>query len=277
MRDTPGWNLDGFRNVVSIIARVEPGEEVAAAAQASAALERRVSLVGLDGGDVAPTERRIAYALAGVSVLVLVIGLANAATLLLVRGTRAPARVGHPRGPRARRADGSLPGSCSRPRSSRRWQRRGALVLSSWLGEAVRRLLLAGVIENDGLTPRTFLLALAAGLGALVLAAVIGRCSYRATCGRRSVGRRLRRASQPRLPDAALVQTTLSVVLIAGAGMLRPQSVQPDGAGLRDAPERRRPGRLRAGTRYGRGSGRDLQVGARARAVDARRRSRRRS
>ena len=43
----------------------------------------------LGGFDAAsPTERRIAFALAGVSVLVLVIGLANAATLLLVRGTR---------------------------------------------------------------------------------------------------------------------------------------------------------------------------------------------
>ena len=27
MRDTPGWNRDGFRNVVSIIARVEPGAD----------------------------------------------------------------------------------------------------------------------------------------------------------------------------------------------------------------------------------------------------------
>ena len=27
MRDTPGWNLDAFRNIVSIIARVEPGED----------------------------------------------------------------------------------------------------------------------------------------------------------------------------------------------------------------------------------------------------------
>ena len=88
MRNAPGWNLDAFRNVVSVIGRVEPGQEVAAAAQATTALERRVTLVGLAGGDVAPAERRIAYALAGVSILVLIIGLANAATLLLVRGTR---------------------------------------------------------------------------------------------------------------------------------------------------------------------------------------------
>jgi len=80
----PGWNLDAFRNVVSIIARVEAGDEMAAAAQASAALERRTSLVGLGGGEVAPAERRIAYALAGVSILVLIIGLANAGRLAAV-------------------------------------------------------------------------------------------------------------------------------------------------------------------------------------------------
>ena len=40
----------------------------------------------IGGGDVTATEQRIAYWLTGVSVLVLLIGLANAATLLLVRG-----------------------------------------------------------------------------------------------------------------------------------------------------------------------------------------------
>ncbi len=219
MRDTPGWNLDTFRNIVTIIARIEPGEDVAAVAQASAALERRVSLVGLGGGEVGPTERRIAYALAGVSLLVLVIGLANAATLLLVRGSR-------------RRRESAIRTALGATRG-RLFARilfeaailatmatAGALALSSWLGEAVRRLLLAGVIENDGLTPRTLLLALAAGLGALVLAAVTGALQLprhlRAgdLSGAGSDARRSRA-----YPMLLLVQTTLSVVLLAGAGM----------------------------------------------------------
>jgi predicted permease len=219
MRDTPGWNLDGFRNIVSIVARVEPGAEVAAAAQASAALERRVSLVGLDGGEVAPTERRIAYALAGVSFLVLVIGLANAATLLLVRGTRRRRELairtalGATRGRLFSRIvlEATILASLATA---------GALALSSWLGEAVRRLLLAGVIENEGLTPRTLLLALAAGLGALALAAVTGMLQLPRHLRAGDLSGASADAQRSRAyPMLLLVQTTLSVVLIAGAGM----------------------------------------------------------
>ncbi len=222
MRDVPGWNRDSFRNFVSIIARVEAGEDAAAAQQASAALERRVSLVvlgGLDGGDVAPTERRIAFALAGVSVLVLVIGLANAATLLLVRGTRRRresairAALGATRGRLFARVllEATILASMATA---------GALVLSSWIGEAVRRLLLAGVIENEGLTLRTVLLAFVAGVAALALAAFVGllqlpRHVRSGDLSGAGSGARRSRA----YPMLLLVQTTLSVVLIAGAGM----------------------------------------------------------
>ena len=219
MRNVPGWNLDALRNVVSVIARVEPGEEVAAAAQATTALERRVSLVGLGGGDVAPTDRRIAYALAGVSVLVLIIGLANAATLLLVRGTRARrasairAALGATRGRLFRHV--VLEAAILAVTATG-----GALVLSSWLGEGVRRLLLTSVIETDGLTSRTFLAALAAGLATFAIAAVVGllqlpRQVRTADLSGASHGVRRSRAYTMLL----LVQTTLSVVLIAGAGL----------------------------------------------------------
>ena len=218
MRDVPGWNRDAFRNFVSIIARVEAGDDVAAAQQASAALDRRVSLVVL-GGDVAPTERRIAYALAGVSVLVLVIGLANAATLLLVRGTRRRresairAALGATRGRLFARVllEAAILTSMATA---------GALVLSSWIGEAVRRLLLAGVIENEGLTLRTVLVAFVAGVAALALAAFVGllqlpRHVRSGDLSGAGTGARRSRA----YPMLLLVQTTLSVVLIAGAGM----------------------------------------------------------
>ncbi len=219
MRDVPGWNRDAFRNFVSIIARVEAGEDEAAALQASTALERRVTLVGLDGGDVAPTERRIAYALAGVSILVLLIGLANAATLLLVRGTRRRresairAALGATRGRLFARVllEAAILSAMATA---------GALMLSSWIGEAVRRLLLAGVIENEGITRRTLLVACAAGFAALALAALVGllqlpRHIRSGDLSGAGSGARPSRA----YPLLLLVQTTLSVVLIAGAGM----------------------------------------------------------
>jgi hypothetical protein len=77
-------------NIAAIVVRLKQGETPAAAsAQAGSAIERkdrRVTLSPIGGGDVTATEQRIAYWLTGVSVLVLVIGLANSATLLLIRG-----------------------------------------------------------------------------------------------------------------------------------------------------------------------------------------------
>ena len=219
MRETPGWNLDSFRNVVGIVARVEEGQDVAVTAQASVALDRGVSLVALDGGEVAPAERRIAYALAGVSILVLIIGLANAATLLLVRGTRQQREaairtaLGATRGRLFAQvlAEASILAVISTA---------GALALASWLGEVVRRVLLAGVIENEVFTLRTIVVAVAAGLGALALAAAVGvaqmpRHVRAGDLSGASYGARRSRA----YPMLLLVQTTLSVVLMAGAGL----------------------------------------------------------
>ncbi len=183
------------------------------------ALDRGVSLVTLDGGEVAPAERRIAYALAGVSILVLIIGLANAATLLLVRGTRqhreAAIRtaLGATRGRLFAQvlAEASILAVISTA---------GALALASWLGEVVRRVLLAGVIEHEVFTLRTIVVAVAAGLGALALAAAVGvaqlpRHVRAGDLSGASYGARRSRA----YPMLLLVQTTLSVVLMAGAGL----------------------------------------------------------
>ena len=219
MRETPGWNRDSFRNVVSVVARVDVGQNVAATAQASTALDRGVSLVTLDSGEVAPAERRIAYALAGVSILVLVIGLANAATLLLVRGTRQQREaairtaLGATRGRLFAQvlAEASILAVISTA---------GALALASWLGEVVRRVLLSGVIENEVFTVRTIVVAVAAGLGAFALAAAVGvaqlpRHVRADDLSGASHGARRSRA----YPMLLLVQTTLSVVLMAGAGL----------------------------------------------------------
>ena len=219
MRETPGWDLDSFRNIVGIVARVEEGQDVAATAQASVALERGVSLVDLDGGEVAPAERRIAYALAGVSILVLVIGLANAATLLLVRGTRQQREaairtaLGATRGRLFAQvlAEASILAVMSTA---------GALALASWLSEVVRRVLLAGVIEHEVFTLRTLVVAVAAGLGALALAAAVGAAQMPRQVRAGDLAGASYGARRSRVyPMLLLVQTTLSVVLMAGAGL----------------------------------------------------------
>jgi putative ABC transport system permease protein len=219
MRRTPGWNLDAFRNVVSVIGRVEPKMDVSAAEQASAALERRVSLVTIAGGDLAANDRRIAYALMGVSLLVLAIGLANAATLLLVRGRR-----------RHREASIRSALGASRARLSLQivlesaivatMATLGALALSSWSGQAIRQLLLEGMIETDGLSWRTAALGLTAGLATFSIASAVGilqlpRAGRPIDLGGATFARRRSRAHVALL----LVQTTLSVTLLASAGM----------------------------------------------------------
>ena len=113
MRETPGWDHDQFRNIAGIVVRIARTETPAsAAAQAGAAMEKRagrVTLSPIGGGDVTATEQRIACWLTGVSVLVLIIGLANSATLLLVRGAgrRRDLAIRPPSAPRA-------PGCCRR-------------------------------------------------------------------------------------------------------------------------------------------------------------------
>ena len=60
MRDVPGWDLDAFRNVVSLLARVEPGADATAAAQATRHSSAASRSSASSGGEVASAERRIA-------------------------------------------------------------------------------------------------------------------------------------------------------------------------------------------------------------------------
>jgi putative ABC transport system permease protein len=224
MQQTPGWDRDRFRNIASILIRVARAETAAAAAaQADAAVDdtRRVTLSPIGGGEVAQTERRIAYGLAGVSVLVLGIGLANTATLLLVRGA-------------GRRRDLAIRTALGATRGRLRTQVvieaallaaaavGGALTLTYWIDESVRRVLLPSIVQNAGLTARTAGVALLAGLAALVFAAAAGIAHLPGRQHARLAGLQVDAYGRPRTRVYAallLVQTTLSVVLLAGAGM----------------------------------------------------------
>jgi len=219
MRDVPGWNLDAFRNFVSLLARVEPGADTTAAEQATAAIERRVTLVSISGGELASVERRIAWALGAVSLLVLIVGLANAATLLLVRGTQRRRELA------IRTALGATRGRLFaqvlfEAALLALMSVAGAVVMAIWFGDSVRQVLLAGIVDTSSVTSRTIVVAFVAGLGTLAIAATAGLVQLPS-------GVRVADLSGPRhgryraraYTALLLLQTTLSVVLIAGAAM----------------------------------------------------------
>jgi predicted permease len=219
MRANPGWDQNPFRNVVSIVARLDSGATRATAtAQTTAALQRGVLLRTIVGGEVGSSERKIAFWLTGVSLLVLLIGVANAATLLLVRGAR------RARDWAIRTALGATRGRllsqvCVEATVVASVATGASLVLGYWLDGAVRRVLLPRVSVSDGLQPRTLLAAVAAGVVVGVAAAVAG--AWTIPSGARPDQLKDSHASgRARLQNALLVvQTAVSVLLLAGAGM----------------------------------------------------------
>jgi predicted permease len=226
MRQSPGWDQQALRRVASIVARLAPGaSSAAAAAQASAVTNSRVVLTPLGGADVSSVDRRVAYWLTGVSALVLVIGLANAATLLLVRASRRRrefairAALGASRGRLLLQAliEGLVVSVAATGVS---------LVLASWFDGAVRQVLLPEVAAGDG-AGRT---ALAAAACAGILAAIVtgianaSNLSGLLTTGGLDGGEpSLAKATEGRRTSVQagllVLQTALSVLLLAGAGM----------------------------------------------------------
>lgn len=220
MRDSFGWDRDNQRNFTSVVVRLGANQTAAAAAtQAGAAIDRQIVLRPVTGTDIASTEQRIAWWLAGVSVIVLAIGLANAATLLLVRG----ARMRHDLVVRA-----ALGAS--------RWRlvRQGVLeavvlavvatvvsiALASWLDETVRRVLFPGVIERTAVSATAMWTGLLAGVVAAVVSSIANTRQIatlkvpQLSAATIAAGRRT-----PTMTAMLLVQMTLSVMLLAGAGM----------------------------------------------------------
>jgi putative ABC transport system permease protein len=220
MRATPGWDRDRFHNIVTIGVRLGPDHNVAAAAtQIAAVTGLRAVLTPIRGVEVTRTEHTIAYWLAAVSVLVLVIGLANTATLLLVRGARRRREssirvaIGATRGRLVSQivAESVMLAAASAA---------AALALSFWLDEAVRRLLLPSLVEATGLTKRTMGGAAIAGACALAVSVLAGAAQLRGLGRPDQPGATGPRGRRARGQTALLlIQTTLAVVLIAGAGM----------------------------------------------------------
>jgi len=219
MRADPGWTQNPFRNVVSVVARVaDSSDVVAASTQAASALSRGVTFGSVVGEAVSASERRIAFWLSGVSLLVLAIGLANASTLLLVRGERRN---------RETAIRSALGASRGRLLSHVAIQAlviaatatMMACVLGYWLDEAIRRVLLPGLAESGGLHGRTILAATGAGVVAAIMVMAAGTSSLPiggSALDLHSPGRRRRIGGQATL---LVVQTAVCVALLAGTGM----------------------------------------------------------
>jgi predicted permease len=217
MRNSPGWDRDSFRNITSIVARLAPDANAAAAAtQAGAAIDRRVTVSPIAGAEVAAREQRIALWLTGVSVLVFIVGLANAGTLLLARGAK-------------RRHEISIRASLGATRARLLADAWGetivlslaavavSLILASWLDEAVRHLLFPGVIERSGLGGTALPTAAFAGLLAALVAGTANMVHIPSRVGDAVLPTRRRRTTA--MSGLLVVQTTLCVLLLAGAGL----------------------------------------------------------
>lgn len=221
MRNSPGWDRDRFRNMVTVVARLAEAQPVSAAeAQAATIVGRRVSLRGIAGSEIAAPEQRVAWWLAGVSLLVLTIGLANTATLIVVRAARIRYDVA------MRAALGA---------SRRRLIAQGlieallvagaasivSVLLAAWMDEAVRSVLFPGVLARTGFTGAWLTTAAIAGVLGFVVTAIANTrqlplngpgtdLAGAAPGGTRRTGT---------MTALLLVQTTMSVTLLAGAGL----------------------------------------------------------
>jgi predicted permease len=220
-RNAPGWDGDARRNFTSIVARLADGQNVAAAeTQASAAIDRPVVLRSTVGADIAAPEKRVAWWLAGVSVAVLLIGLANAATLLVVRGARMRYDVAIRAALGASRArlitqaivEAVLLAIAATVLS---------LALGSWMDEAVRRILFPGLIARTMISSTTLWTALASGVIPAIVAAIANTWQLPAMVAASQLagigpggGRRTKT-----MTTLLLVQTTVCVLLLAGAAM----------------------------------------------------------
>ena len=220
MQGHPGWNRTTTMAVVGIGGRVTPGQNATSvASRLSAVTGTRVVLIPIMGANVDPTPHTIALWLGAVSLVVLLAGLANGATLSLVRSAR-------------RRRDTSIRVSLGATRGRLGGQlviesaivaiaaTCVALVLGYWLDEIVRRLLFPTLIESTGMTRRIVVAGAIGGACTLLVALCAGllqvptQVSAADLVGARRTWRRS--AAQHEL---LIVQMTLAVVLLTGAGM----------------------------------------------------------
>jgi len=220
MHDSPGWHRQERMAVVELGVRLGAGRNlVDVSAELAAATGSPVLLWPLVGADVAPEPYRIAMWLTGISLVVLAAGLANAATLFLVRSAR-------------RRRETSIRAAmgATRGRLVRQLFIESAIVaigatgvavlLGFWFDEVVRRVLFPTLVESAGVNTVVIVAAVVGGVCTLVVGTVAGiqQLPVEITSEDLAGRRRLWRRSTIQ-HELLIFQTTLAVLLITGAGM----------------------------------------------------------
>ena len=220
LRKLPGGGQQRSMAVIEVSLRLAPGTtQETAVSHLTTASGVRVTLLPIVGARIAPDQHRIAWWLAAVSMTVLVIGLANAATLLVVRGGRRQreytikAALGATRRQLLSQVivEAAILATASGV---------AALLLASWFDDIVRRLLMPSLVERTGLNARVAIAAAAGAACTFIVAAVVGAVQLPTAIeltdlrGSRRIWRR--GTAQKEL---LIAQTTLAVLLIAGAGV----------------------------------------------------------
>ena len=220
MHDLPGWHREPRMATVGLGVRIGADQNAdGVSTELAAATGNPVILWPLVGADVAPEPYRIAMWLTGVSLVVLAAGLANGATLFLVRSAR-------------RRRETSIRAAmgATRGRLFRQLFIESAIVaigamgvailLGFWFDELVRRVLFPTLVESAGVNTMVIVAALIGGVCTLVVGTVAGilQLPVEITSEDLAGRRRLWRRSTVQ-HELLIVQTTLAVLLITGAGM----------------------------------------------------------